>query len=308
MNINFFEPLSKAISRMTISLFKPFDMSKWFVFGFTAFLAGLLESPGGNYSNAFNHDDYSRSDFWNGPLNAWEWLNDNPFWFIMIGIGVLIIIAIIIALVWLSSRGAFMFLANVVTDETEVSRPWYQYKKEGNSVFIWRLVFGLITTIIISVFVVFALIIVFSLSAGDFTALATISSIILLGIPFLIVIVIFSYISMFMNNFVIPIMYKERISAVHAWGRFMYLFKKNAGSFILYGLLLLCLNIAVGISIMMIGLFTCCIGFIFLIIPYISTIVLLPVIYTYRVFSLEFLEQFGNEYKLLAEKETNEKL
>ena len=38
-----------------------------------------------------------------------------------------------------------MFLDNVVHDRVEIARPWREYQKEGNSLFVWRLLFGLFT-------------------------------------------------------------------------------------------------------------------------------------------------------------------
>ena len=52
------------------------------------------------------------------------------------------------------------------------------------------------------------------------------------------------------------------------------------------------------------GLLTCCIGFIFLIIPYIGSVIMLPVSVTFRSLSLEFLEQFGPDYKIFPDIET----
>ena len=41
-----------------------------------------------------------------------------------------------------------------------------------------------------------------------------------------------------------------------------------------------------------------------LIIPYISTVVTLPIWYWFRAFSVEFLAQFGDEYDLFPPAET----
>ena len=48
------------------------------------------------------------------------------------------------------------------------------------------------------------------------------------------------------------------------------------------------------------GCMTCCIGFLILMIPYIGTVVLLPMYVTFRGLDLEFLAQFGEEYDLVA--------
>ena len=51
MNITYIEPLSRAWNRMTTALFKPFDITKWLVVEFTAFLAGLMDWPEGGNDN-----------------------------------------------------------------------------------------------------------------------------------------------------------------------------------------------------------------------------------------------------------------
>jgi len=47
MNIAFFEPLNRAWERMKHILFQPFDLAKWLVLGFSAWLAGLADGAGG---------------------------------------------------------------------------------------------------------------------------------------------------------------------------------------------------------------------------------------------------------------------
>ena len=43
MSIHYIEPLSRAISRTKQALFNPMDPRKWFVVGFSAFLAALTD-------------------------------------------------------------------------------------------------------------------------------------------------------------------------------------------------------------------------------------------------------------------------
>ena len=110
--------------------------------------------------------------------------------------------------------------------------------------------------------------------------------------------IIGGYITLFLSHFVVPIMYKNNIGAVEAWRRFMPLLSGHMLHFIIYGILILLLDILTGICVIIGGLFTCCIGFIILSIPYIGTVLLLPVKYTFRALSVEFLEQFGPEYEI----------
>ncbi|MBN2175072.1 MAG: hypothetical protein JW731_13140 [Bacteroidales bacterium] len=144
MNIQIIEPLSRAWNRMKKALFQPFDLGKWFTVGFTAFLATLMDyHGGGNASNKYSeHADWDT--FFNFPGIAREWLLEHTFWLTFIIFGIILVLALIFVFTWLSSRGKFMFLYNVVYDEAEVLKPWQEFRREGNSLFIWRLIYGFI--------------------------------------------------------------------------------------------------------------------------------------------------------------------
>ena len=61
---------------------------------------------------------------------------------------------------------------------------------------------------------------------------------------------------------------------------------------------LLVLAVGVGLAIFVAGFATCCVGFVLLSIPYLGSVILLPVSFTYRAFGPEFLAQFGPEYSI----------
>jgi hypothetical protein len=299
MNINYFDPLSRAWNRMTTALFRPFDLGKWFVIGFTAFLAGLTDSHGGGGGNSGTRIDgyHDFGDVLDFPRTAWEWLMDHPGWFTFIIFAIFIIIGIIILLTWLSSRGKFMFLDNVVHNRAKVTQPWHEFRREGNSLFLWRLVFGFIILAVIILFVIQAFMIAVDIYDRGFEP-NFLAPIIGMGMLLLLVILVIAYISTFLNNFVIPIMYKNHISTNQAWRILLPLFSKHWGYFILYGLFLLVLHIFAVIVVITAGLLTCCIGILLLIIPYIGSVVLLPISYTFMGLGPEFLVQFGAEYDI----------
>ena len=302
MNITFFEPLSRGWNRMTSALFKPFDLSKWFAVGFTAFLAGLTDfhGHGGGNGNGSGHGDLT--DFFAFPKVAWEWLLDNPGWFALIIFGVFFLFCFIVLLTWLSSRGKFMFLHNVVHDTKEIAKPWREYSKEGNSLFLWRFVFGLICTALFITFFVFCFIIAFNIYEGIISKQVMVLYIVGMILLFLLMIIVTGYIALFLNDFIVPIMYKHNIKTTKAWSKFLPLFSKNILYFIFYGILIFFLAILTFIIIIVFGLCSCCIGFILLIIPYIGSVVLLPISYTFRAFSIEFLAQFGTDFSVFPVK------
>lgn len=309
MNIVYGEPLSRGWNRMKKALFHPFDIAKWFTIGFTAFLAGLLDggNPGGsgsgNLSDRYKHQRFDWEEFANYPNIAWEWLMTHPLWFTLIAIGIFFLIAISIVLIWLSSRGKFMFLDNVIHAKAEVVKPWHDYSRQGNSLFVWRLVYGFICFIIIMVSLGISVVVIYNLFTGNAEIPTKVFAIMGLILQFMILVILMSFISLFLNDFVVPIMYKHKISTSKAWFKFLPVLSSNLGHFIIYGLFIFVLTIIVIICVVIFGLLTCCIGFLFLIIPYIGSVVLLPISYTFRAFSLEFLGQFGDDFSLFPKQE-----
>lgn len=300
MQINYIAPLSLAWNRMLKSLFKPFHIKKWFVLGFTAFLANLLDWEGGS-SDKSGSDHFDLDEIINSPYDAMEWVRANPDWTILIVFGVALIIGIVILLTWLSSRGKFMFLDNVVNDRALVKKPWADFRNSAKSLFLWRLGFGIISAIIIGgyfSYIYFEIHDMYEMYASD---KEMIIAGIKMGILLLILIFVSAYIWLFLNNFVIPLMYKNNSSAWIGWSQFMPLFNLQMIHFFLYGIFAFFIHILVFIGVAILGLFTCCIGFVFLLIPYIGSVILLPISVLFRAFSLEFLEQFGEKYKIFPD-------
>ena len=306
MNIAYSDPLSRGWNRMKKALFQPFDLAKWFTVGFTAFLAGLLDGGGpkgsGSYSERYQNKHFDWDEFANYPNIAWEWLIEHTLWFSLIIIGVFFLIAIFIVLTWLSSRGKFMFLDNVIHDRAEVVKPWHEYSRQGNSLFIWRLIYGFICFILIMFSLGLSAVLIVNLFTGYAPIPTKIFTIMGLIIQFMILVILLSYISLFLNDFVVPIMYKYKITTSKAWFKFLPVLSRHLGHFILYGLFIFVLMILVVICVVLFGLFTCCLGFLLLITPYIGSVVLLPVSYTFRAFSVEFLEQFGDDFTIFPKQ------
>lgn len=297
MTILFMEPLSRAWGRMKLALFRPFDIHKWFVIGFNAFLAGLMNASNGS-GGSRGGKNTSFGEFIHFPRTAGDWLMNHPGWAIAILFAIAVAAAVIVVLTWVSSRGVFMFLDSVVRDRVEIAKPWREYQKEGNSLFVWRLVFGLVC------FVLFGGLVAIFFAQGavlydsGFGRAVPIAFIVGLGFLTLLVVLVIGYISLFLKEFVAALMYKNRISAVAAWKLFLGLFGKYAFHFLGYGIIVFLLMLLFIFVVVVAGLVTCCIGWLLLVIPYIGTVVTLPVWYTFRAFSLEFLAQFGPEYNV----------
>ena len=306
MNISYSRPLSLGFQRMKKALFQPFDLSKWFRIGFTAWLATLTDCEGGSSGSShsnYNSHSHDFDDFFSFPQNAWDWVSTHPLWANLIIAGIVFLIVVISVFIWVSSRGKFMFLHNVAQEKSDISQPWYEYRKEGNSLFLFQLFFGWLSIVLFGCFLVYCFLSAKELYYGDFTNIAifwAIAQMILLLIVYLLTM---GFASLFLKDFVVPIMYKHRIGVLRAWGKFLSLFGRYFFSFIGYGFFIFILSIAVGIGVLFLALVTCCIGLLLLAIPYIGTVMLLPVSYTYRALSIEFLAQFGEDFNVFPKNE-----
>jgi len=293
-SIRYWQPLERAFDRMRRILFEPFDLVTWMVLGFSAWLATLGSGGGGGGNLAGDPTDVGDSFG-----RAASSLFDNMFLFGLVGLAGVVVLALIAVLLWLSSRGKFIFLDNVVHERAEISNPWRQYKDLGNSLFFWRVAF---VGIVIAVLAAGALIpaipaaLVSGGSFEDLSIFAMTSWGVFFGLIVFAVVVISLFVTLFLDAFVVPIMYRFDLSATEAWKNLVPWLKAHPGQFILYGFFVLLLTLGFGIVSMLACLLTCCIAAL----PYIGTVVLLPLWVTYRYFSLEWLAQFDPGFDIFT--------
>ncbi len=298
MNIQYVAPLTRAIERMRSVLFRPFNIHTWLVLGFTAFLDGMLSGGHGGNGIKNNGHGVDIGEILSAPYQAREWLVSHPHWtLLLIGI-IAAIAAVIVVLLWVTSRGKFMFLDNVVQRRARVGEPWYEFRKEALSLFWWRLILSLIGIVLIGGTFYHVWQLAYQQWMEYEELMSLLPSLLGWGVFVVLCILLLSYFHLLLTNFLVPLMYKNRSTAAQAWDRFSGLHWEHFFNFILYGLFILVLMIVIVMIVVAVGLFTCCLGFVLVAIPYISSVVLLPVSYTLRTFSLEFLAQFGDEYRI----------
>jgi hypothetical protein len=303
MNIEYFKPFSDAWERMKRTLFQPFDIGKWFALGFCVFLANLLSGggSGGSFPGSRNMGGINNMpDIRQIPGRVSLWLHMHPFLAAAILAGVLIFIGLLVLFTWLSSRGVFMFLDNVVQDRHQVALPWRKYRNLGSSLFLWRIGFGIVVAALLLPLLVLTVLQAL-LHAGNRGGPLNILFLVGIGFIWFAGAVIAAYVSLFTKSFVVPIMYKNDWRILQAWSAFLSILKNHPIHFILYGLFVLLAYLCVGIAAIVAGCVSCCIGFIVLALPYINCVILLPVHFTLRAFSLEFLAQWGEDYSLFTD-------
>jgi len=303
-----------AWDRMKAILFAPFDIGRWFVLGFSAWLATLGEGGGGGSfgSGRSNFQNISKGkggpsdvDFGEVIDKVQGFLREYGNVIALVVAGVVVVgLMIGLVIIWLRSRGKFMFIDNVVNDRAEISAPWRVFAQHGNSLFRWVIGYSIVCLLITALFlaITFYSVAMPCIRARTFVPSAM-TGIVLSGVLWIIFGVVAGYINRFLEDFVVPIMYKFDLSTTEAWGRFIPLLKAHFGKFFLYGLFYLVLGAAAGICVLLLVIATCCIAGCLMSIPYVGAVLLLPVTVFFRAYSIEYLAQFGPGFVLEPHEE-----
>lgn len=128
------DAVDRALERTRDVLFRPFQLSKWFILGFCAFLTTL-----GRGGCSFQYRFSAGGDAGPPIGDAVQWITSHLLLVIALSGGALVIgLAVRALLDWLSSRGQFMLLDGVVRDRGAVSEPWHCLAGPANSYFVLR--------------------------------------------------------------------------------------------------------------------------------------------------------------------------
>src|SRR5262245_47333113 len=125
MSIGYLAPFDRAWKRMRVLLFEPVQPGVWLLLGVAAFLGG------GQYGR-FSFTFPWRDDVIRGPESFLPFLLVFGPLLLLLGL----------ASAWIFSRGAFVFLDDVLHSRVEIAEPWKRFARQGNSLFLWKLGFG----------------------------------------------------------------------------------------------------------------------------------------------------------------------
>jgi hypothetical protein len=202
-------------------------------------------------------------------------------------VGAIILVALIAVFLWLNARGRFMFTDCIVHNRGAIAAPWREYRAEGNRYFILQLVIALCTMVAFG-----ALALVFVIGNFWKRPFLPLTVLILFGLGLLLVVIVVSLVM----RFVVPVMYRQRCDAITAFRQVWTLLMANLGVFILFILFYLVICIAGAVIGCVTACVTCCIAAL----PYVGTVILLPVVMCLFAYPLCFIRQFGNSYDVFA--------
>lgn len=310
--ISVIKPIGLAWDRMVLICFKPFDLGRWFTLGFCAWLAYLGQGGGGGFNfptGNFGGAGPGRRGGRGMPVpsrtpgelfdSGKDWVLANLTLVVAISAIVLLVgLALFLLLQWLQARGQFMFLDGVATSRRTdlVARPWKQFRKQANSLFIFRSILTLLaglaslSAMVLCVWVAWPDIMEFTFGAS------AIQAIILAVFLLPVVIILGATVLACVNDFVIPIMYAQRCSFMPAWSIFWTkVVPGHMWSLTLFYAMRFLLTLSVASIAMIATCCTCCIAAL----PYLGTVILLPTYVLLRSYSVYYLEQFGEQYRIM---------
>jgi len=292
-----FEAIPAAVRRTVLVLFRPFDAGKWFILGFCAWLAQLGEGGGPSFN--FNAGGGPGGGDGGADFGGFaDWVHEHLHIIIIVAVAAfLAALALGLLLTWLSSRGKFMFLDGVVRNRAAVVEPWRQYRGPANNLFWFRVAFGLAILAGVAIIAAVCLAIAWVDIAREEFGPAAVIAIVLGGVLMLPWILIGFLVSAVLEDFVIPVMYLRGLRVWPAWGVvYRDLVRGHVGPLLLFYLMKVLMGMAVGVVGMLVCCVTCCVA----LLPYIGTVILLPVPVFMRSYSLCFIEQYGPQWRLFA--------
>lgn len=287
--IEIIKPFEEALGLTKTTLFEPFNFEKWLIIGFAAFLTHLNLGGGYNFNFPLNGNWGTNTQAEQENIQSFM-ERMTPVLVMLIGIAIILALVFFVALTWIRARGRFILIDCIVKNRGAIVQPWKEYRAEGNSYFLFLLCF--IISFVASIMVIALLVIlpIFLLNPSERGAIAF--------LPLVSLIIILPALLLFFSlaQFVAPVMYRRRCAAWPAVTDLLALLGSNLGVFILYVLFSFVVGIGIGIAMMVLVCMTCCIAAV----PYVGTVMLLPIYVFFQAFSLLFIRQFGPDYDVWA--------
>lgn len=286
--IEIFAPFSAAMDLTKLILFQPFDIAKWLVIGFAAFLANLA-GGGGNGANFNKH--FPTGGDWRFHSVSHDVVTTGsgmPGWLLPVLVfGGFVLLAIVLLLLWVGSRGRFIFADCVVRNRAAIVLPWREFRREGNSFFLFSLLVGFVILIVVGL-ASLPLWLSFVLHGDAPGGAGLFVGIVLVALVMFVLCIPLAVIATFM----VPVMYRRRCNAAEGFRGALALVSDAPGPVILFVLFQIVLRIAFAFIACLLTCVTCCITAI----PYVGTVILLPIHVFLMAYLLLFVRQFGPDY------------
>jgi hypothetical protein len=211
--------ISAAFEHTKQQLFKPFRLGQWTRVAIVGLLAG--ETVGGcglNYSSRvpFRPRSGGAQAFMQAALAR------GPLLVLAIGILILLVLALIVAFLYVNSMMRFVLFDSAVTRECHIRRFWRQRTQPGVHYFVWQLVLGLSTVAGYAVLLGIASGLAFSFGWLR-NPREHILPLILCGLVFIAAAAVWFFVTIVIHvlakDFVVPQMALDHVSPIEGWRR-----------------------------------------------------------------------------------------
>ncbi len=286
--------VSQAFARTVTILFRPFDPTRWFSIGFCAWLAYVGTQLSFNPGEKTIFKGAESGDSLQVLFNAFLDRLSTFAW----GFSEFFVVAftVLFALLFckLRSRGDFMLLHRWYRPDESIRQCWSASRAAGRELFVWRVYLFLIVTLLLSLegVLVYGYVIKPYMAAGKVwdDMLIKYAAGCITAVFF--TLAVSALVSHLTKAFVVPVMYWHGVSASRAWLTVFALCNQYPFAVIGYLFCGLACALTAGLSVLAIGLLTCCLGFIPFMLPYFGAVAMLPYFLFFRGYTVYFLNQW----------------
>jgi hypothetical protein len=295
LTISPLDAAQQALSYARRQLF-PFRFERWLALGVAAFLDQCGRTQAGfstrfpmSWSEPHRGGEHPSTEL----STAAAWLGAHVMLVMAIAAVALVVVLCLTALVlWINSRGVFMYLDDVATGRSDVTRPWREHAEKADSYFAWSfgLTLGALTGGIVLLVPAALVILRMVQGSGGFNfSVGVVTMLVVLGGLFFIFVLAFALATLALRDFVAPIQMKTGMSCGAAIGVFLGLLRLHPGAFAVYVLLKIVFALVLAFVVMVAACVTCCCA----LVPVVTQTLLQPAFYFERAWSVFLLRPLG---------------
>ena len=283
-----------AIERTRKLLFEPFNMAMWVCIALSATLESC-SGPGFNFPSGGGGGGGGGNTF-KGLESATSAVGKVPDAAILVPLvlfGLFIGFGFMMLFQWLGARGTMMLTRATATGDEDIPSNWRETSDCSHSYFLFNL--ALIAIVLMPTLLGGVTI---AAASGVFsnpnTAKPPMALIAIFVICFLLLILASQFVNCFFRNLIAPMMWKFNISATEGWQLFFKIAEKNVGPLLLFVVIRMVITVGMGIVNFIVGLMTCCIGFI----PIINQMLMAPLLCFERTYSIAVVHSLGPDFAM----------
>ncbi len=286
--------------RMRAMLFRPFDLPRWFSLGFCAWLA---MTGGGCQTGPNWRQVQSRIETGEAPLAVLSdqfqmLLDSHPLLTAGLSMAylgsILIGLALAVFFCWLRARGSLMVLHRLHVPSAGIGESWRVAGLSSTPLFWWRLGLGVTCGLILLGILVGAVgsVGLSVVRQRSWTAIMAAVTPMWLAVwcgMFGSVAFMWMLLSSLGYHFLEPVMYWRRVGVRDAWAVLGDFWRQYPGALVRFCLCLPVWRFLLAGALMLFVGFTCCLGLVLLLLPFIGAVVLLPFTLFHRGLGRDFL-------------------